>query len=66
MARSFISEICDKWGGDGVEFNFYRFVINIAPGFEGGDITVHTEPACTDDPRGNTCTGGESGKSSND
>ena len=44
-----------KWGGDGVEFNFYRFVINIAPGFEGGDITVHTEPACTDDPRGNTC-----------
>jgi hypothetical protein len=48
-----------KWGGDGAEFNFYRMVVNIAPGFTGGNILVHTEPVCTDDPRGNICTGGE-------
>ena len=48
-----------KWGGDGVEFRFYRIVVNIAPGFTGGNILIHTEPSCTDDPRGNTCTGGE-------
>ncbi len=48
-----------KWGGDGVEFRFYRIVVKIAPGFTGGNILIHTEPSCTDDPRGNTCTGGE-------
>ncbi len=51
-----------KWGGDGVEFNFYRMVVNIAAGFTGGNILVHTEPVCTDDPRGNICTGGETDK----
>jgi hypothetical protein len=48
-----------KWGGDGVEFKFYRILVKIAPGFTGGNILIHTEPSCTDDPRGNTCTGGE-------
>ena len=51
-----------KWGGDGVEFNFYRFVVNIAPGFTGGNILVHSECVCTDDPRGNICTGAENDK----
>ena len=49
-----------KWGVDPVEFNFYRIVVNVAPNFQGGEITVHTEPACTDDPRGNTCPKGTS------
>ena len=51
-----------KWGGDGVEFNFYRFVVNIAPGFTGGNILVHSECVCTDDPRGNICEGAENDK----
>ena len=44
-----------KWGVDPVEFNFLRLVVNIEPGFNGGDVLVHTEPASTPDPRGNVC-----------
>ena len=48
-----------KWGVDPVEFNFYRIVVKIPAGYTGGDILVHSEPAGTDDPRGNVTVGGE-------
>ncbi len=41
-----------KWGVDPVEFNFYRIVLNIAAGFEGGEIVVHGDLSGTADPRG--------------
>ena len=44
-----------KWGGDGVEFNMLRLVVNIPAGVTNTTITVVTEPSCTDDPRGNIC-----------
>ncbi len=41
-----------KWGVDPVEFNFYRIVLNIAAGFEGGEIVVRGDLSGTPDPRG--------------